>query len=54
MSLARGREHDAFERSIDVAITRLRKLLEADPKHPRMLQTVWGVGYVFVPPEPQA
>ena len=52
MSLARGREHDAFERSIDVAITRLRKLLEDDPKQPRMLQTVWGVGYVYVPPEP--
>ena len=52
MSLARGRGHDAFERSIDVAITRLRKLLEEDPRQPRLLQTVWGVGYVFVPPEP--
>ncbi|WP_202845023.1 two-component system response regulator OmpR [Luteimonas saliphila] len=51
MSLARGREHDAFERSIDVAIARLRKLIEDDPKQPRILQTVWGVGYVFVPPE---
>ena len=50
MSLARGREHDAFERSIDVAITRLRRLLEDDPRHPRILQTVWGVGYVYVPP----
>ena len=30
---------------------RLRKLLEDDPKQPRMLQTVWGVGYVYVPPE---
>jgi len=50
MSLARGRGHDALERSIDVAIARLRKLLEDDPKQPRMLQTVWGVGYVYVPP----
>jgi two-component system phosphate regulon response regulator OmpR len=50
MSLARGRGHDAFERSIDVAVARLRKLLEDDPRQPRMLQTVWGVGYVFVPP----
>ena len=50
MSLARGRGHDAFERSIDVTVARLRKLLEDDPKQPRMLQTVWGVGYVFVPP----
>jgi DNA-binding response OmpR family regulator len=50
MSLARGREHDAFERSIDVSIARLRKLLEEDPHSPRLLQTVWGVGYVYVPP----
>ncbi len=53
MSLARGREHDAFERSVDVVVARLRKLLEDDPKQPRILQTVWGAGYVFVPPEPQ-
>jgi DNA-binding response OmpR family regulator len=51
MSLARGREHDAFERSIDVTITRLRRLLEDDPRHPRILQTVWGVGYAYVPPD---
>jgi len=51
MSLARGREHDAFERSIDVAVARLRKLLEDDPRQPRLIQTVWGVGYVYVPPE---
>ena len=50
MSLARGREHDAFERSIDVSIARLRKLLAEDPQSPRLLQTVWGVGYVYVPP----
>jgi DNA-binding response OmpR family regulator len=51
MSLARGREHEAFERSMDVTIARLRKLLEDDPRHPRLIQTVWGVGYVYVPPE---
>ncbi|WCE05631.1 two-component system response regulator OmpR [Pseudoxanthomonas sp. JBR18] len=51
MSLARGREHEAFERSMDVTIARLRKLLEDDPRHPAIVQTVWGVGYVFVPPE---
>ncbi|MBS7456474.1 two-component system response regulator OmpR [Coralloluteibacterium stylophorae] len=50
MSLSRGREHEAFERSMDVMIARLRKLLEDDPRHPRLIQTVWGVGYVFVPP----
>lgn len=51
MSLARGREHEAFERSIDVTIARLRKLLEVDSGQPRLIQTVWGVGYVYVPPE---
>jgi DNA-binding response OmpR family regulator len=50
MSLARGREHAAFERSIDVTILRLRRLLEQDPRNPRLIQTVWGMGYVFVPP----
>ena len=54
MSLARGREHEAFERSMDVTIARLRRLLEDDPRNPRLIQTVWGVGYVFVPPESQA
>lgn len=54
MSLAHGRGHEAFERSIDVAIARLRKLLEDDPRNPRMIQTVWGAGYVFVPPETAA
>lgn len=49
MDLARGREHDAYDRAIDVQISRLRKLIEADPARPRYLQTVWGVGYVFVP-----
>ncbi|HJR72540.1 MAG TPA: two-component system response regulator OmpR [Luteimonas sp.] len=54
MSLARGREHDAFERSMDVTVARLRRLLEEDARHPRIIQTVWGVGYVYVPPEPVA
>ncbi len=49
MELARGREYDAFDRSIDVQISRLRKLIEEDPAKPRYLQTVWGFGYVFVP-----
>jgi len=49
MELARGREHEAFDRSIDVQISRLRKLLEQNPAKPRLIQTVWGFGYVFVP-----
>jgi DNA-binding response OmpR family regulator len=49
ISLARGRDSDPFERSIDVAISKLRRLVEDDPKAPRYIQTVWGHGYVFVP-----
>lgn len=49
MQLARGRELDVFDRSIDVQVSRLRKLIEPDPAHPRYLQTMWGFGYVFIP-----
>ncbi|PCJ49396.1 MAG: two-component system response regulator OmpR [Gammaproteobacteria bacterium] len=49
MNLARGRDYSALERSIDVQVSRLRRLLEVDPAKPRYIQTVWGVGYVFVP-----
>lgn len=49
MQLARGRELDVFDRSIDVQVSRLRKLVEPDPAHPRYLQTMWGFGYVFIP-----
>ncbi|MBS7326901.1 MAG: two-component system response regulator OmpR [Thiopseudomonas sp.] len=49
MGLARGREWDAQERSIDVQVSRLRRMIETDPSKPRYIQTVWGVGYVFVP-----
>ena len=49
MELARGREFGAFDRSIDVQVSRLRKLVEADPAKPAYIQTVWGFGYVFIP-----
>ncbi len=49
MELARGREYEVFDRSIDVQISRLRKIVEEDPAKPRHIQTVWGFGYVFVP-----
>jgi two-component system, OmpR family, phosphate regulon response regulator OmpR len=49
MELARGRELEPFDRSIDVQVSRLRKLVEDDPAKPRYIQTVWGFGYVFVP-----
>ena len=49
MELARGREYEVFDRAIDVQISRLRKLVEEDPAKPRYIQTVWGLGYVFIP-----
>jgi DNA-binding response OmpR family regulator len=49
MFLARGREHEVFDRAIDVQVSRLRKLVEPDPANPRYIQTVWGFGYVYVP-----
>lgn len=52
--LARGREFEPFDRSLDVQVSRLRKLIEADPASPRYLQTVWGIGYVFVPDDGEA
>jgi len=49
MQLARGRDHEVFDRAIDVQVSRLRKLVEPDPSAPRYIQTVWGFGYVYVP-----
>lgn len=49
MELARGREYEVFDRSLDVQISRLRKLIEIDASHPLYIQTVWGLGYVFIP-----
>ena len=44
MEIARGREYEAFDRSLDVQVSRLRKMIEPDPSKPCFLQTVWGVG----------
>jgi two-component system phosphate regulon response regulator OmpR len=49
VELARGPESVTDSRSMDVQVSRLRKLVEPDPGRPRYLQTVWGYGYVFVP-----
>jgi len=49
MQLARGRELDVFDRSIDVQVSRLRRLIEPNPGQPRFLKTMWGFGYVFTP-----
>ncbi len=48
MNFARGRDFMAFDRSIDVHISKLRSKLEADPRSPRCIKTIWGSGYMFV------
>ncbi|WP_281887328.1 response regulator transcription factor [Paenibacillus sp. YYML68] len=45
----RGIDSFVTERSVDVHITNLRKKVEADPKEPKHIKTVWGVGYKFEP-----
>jgi two-component system phosphate regulon response regulator OmpR len=49
IELARGPGSDTDSRSMDVQVSRVRKLVETDPARPRYIQTVWGYGYVFVP-----
>jgi len=47
LDLVKGEELDAFDRSIDVHISRIRAAIEDDPKRPRRIITVRGAGYVF-------
>ncbi|HKW93117.1 MAG TPA: response regulator transcription factor [Methylomirabilota bacterium] len=47
MDLVKGEELEAFDRSIDVHVSRIRAAIEDDPKRPRRLLTVRGAGYVF-------
>jgi len=49
IELARGPDSETDSRSMDVQVSRLRRLIEPDPSRPRYVQTVWGYGYVFVP-----
>ncbi len=44
----KGVEYDGIDRSIDVAVSRLRKKLKDNPDHPDRIKTVWGSGYLFV------
>ena len=44
----RGIEWDAFNRSVDITMSRLRNKLADDPKNPRFVKTVWGTGYLFI------
>jgi len=47
MDLVKGEALEAFDRSIDVHVSRIRAAIEDDPKHPRRIITVRGAGYVF-------
>lgn len=49
LDLAHDKDSDPFDRSIDVRITRIRRKIEVDPAHPRIIRTVRGAGYVFRP-----
>lgn len=44
----RGMDCDAFNRSVDITMSRLRQKLDDDPKNPEFIRTVWGAGYVFI------
>jgi DNA-binding response OmpR family regulator len=52
MDGVKGEELDAFDRSIDVHISRIRAALEDDPKHPVLIKTVRGAGYLLTPLPP--
>jgi two-component system, OmpR family, response regulator len=47
LDLTRGREAAAFDRSIDNQVSRLRRKIEADPREPALIKTVWGGGYAL-------
>jgi len=51
LTLTRNRQWEPFDRSIDIRITRLRRKVEDDPDHPKVIRTVRGAGYLFVPAE---
>ncbi len=49
LTLTRNREWEPFDRSIDIRIARLRRKIEPEPERPRLIRTVRGAGYMFVP-----
>ncbi len=49
LDLARGREAQPFDRSIDVQVSRLRRKIEPDPQEPALIKTVRNGGYMFTP-----
>jgi len=49
LDLANARDPEAFDRAIDVRITRIRRKIEPDPDRPSIIRTVRGAGYLFSP-----
>jgi len=49
LDLAHNREMEAFDRSVDTRVVRLRQKIEKDPAFPQVIKTVRGAGYIFVP-----
>lgn len=49
LELAFDRGADVFDRAVDTQVSRLRRKIEADPRAPKLIKTVWGGGYVFTP-----
>lgn len=54
LNIARGRDFEAFDRSIDVHISRIRKKIEDHPARPNYIKTVWGKGYAWDDEAPDA
>ncbi|MGE3142318.1 MAG: response regulator [Hyphomonadaceae bacterium] len=50
LDLAFDRGVDVFDRAVDTQVSRLRRKIEADPRMPKLIKTVWGGGYVFTAP----
>ena len=49
LDITQGRNAGVFDRSIDNQVSRLRRKIEADPKKPELIKTIWGGGYSFTP-----
>ncbi|MBL8544654.1 MAG: response regulator [Hyphomonadaceae bacterium] len=50
LDLAFDRGAEVFDRAVDTQISRLRRKIEADPRTPKLIKTVWGGGYIFTAP----
>jgi DNA-binding response OmpR family regulator len=48
MESLRGIAWNAYNRSVDITMSRLRQKLKDDPKAPRFIKTIWGTGYIFI------